>query len=160
MTLSWPLTFLRQGLICFPVHLHEGNVEKSFSQNVLKTNGWNLRWVIKVVKHFSYNKIFVYWGVSALAPGLYTCIKLCNFKCFLLWNRWAIFTRFHMGPSVKRVLPSCSNGSAPSNKMAAMPIYGKTLKNLLLQNQESFGAESWYIASRAQGLPSLFKWWP
>ena len=25
----------------------------------------------------------------------------------------------------------CSNGSAPLNKMAIMPIYGKTLKNLL-----------------------------
>ena len=34
------------------------------------------------------------------------------------------------------------------------------LKNLLLQNQESFEAESWYIASGTLGLPSLFKWWP
>ena len=48
-----------------------------------------------------------------------------------------------MGPIVERVLPVCSNGSALLNKMAAMSIYGKkTLKNLLLQNQESFGAES------------------
>ena len=34
--------------------------------------------------------------------------------------------------------------------MSTMPIYGqkkKTLKNLLLQNQESFKAESWYTAS-------------
>ena len=29
--------------------------------------------------------------------------------------------------------------------MAALPIYGKTLK-YLLQNQENFEAESWYIA--------------
>ena len=28
-----------------------------------------------------------------------------------------------------------------------------------IQNQESFGAESWYIALLSQGLPSLFKWW-
>ena len=28
--------------------------------------------------------------------------------------------------------------------MAAMSIYDKILKNLLLQNQESFGDESWY----------------
>ena len=34
-------------------------------------------------------------------------------------------------------------------------VWIKTLKNLL---QESFGAESWYKALRAQGLPSLFKW--
>ena len=33
----------------------------------------------------------------------------------------------------------------------------KTLKNLLLQNQESFVAESGYIASVSQALPSSFK---
>ena len=30
----------------------------------------------------------------------------------------------------------------------------KTLKNLLLKNQESFEAASWYTASGTQGLPS------
>ena len=50
------------------------------------------------------------------------------------------FLRFQKGPSVKRVLIICLNGSTPLNKMATMPIYGK--KNLLLQNQESFEAES------------------
>ena len=39
------------------------------------------------------------------------------------------------------------------------PYMVKTIKNLLLQNQESFGAESWYKALRTQGLPNLFKWW-
>ena len=34
--------------------------------------------------------------------------------------------------------------------MAAMPIYGKTLKIFLLQ--ECFEAESWYIASETQDL--------
>ena len=34
-------------------------------------------------------------------------------------------------------------------------IWYKTFKNLL-QNQESFGAESWHMASRTHGLPSLF----
>ena len=33
--------------------------------------------------------------------------------------------------SVEKMLTICSNGSVPLNKMAAMPIYGKTLKNLL-----------------------------
>ena len=36
----------------------------------------------------------------------------------------------------------------------------KTLKNLLLLNQESFNAEFKYIALRTLGLPNLFKWWP
>ena len=67
------------------------------------------------------------------------------------------FTRFHMGPSVERVLPSCLNGSGALNKMASLSIYGKNLKNLLLQNQESFWAETWYIALLSQALPSFFK---
>ena len=32
------------------------------------------------------------------------------------------------------------------------PYMVKTLKNLILQNRESFGTESWYIASRTQGF--------
>ena len=39
--------------------------------------------------------------------------------------------------------------------IAAVPIYGKRLNHLLLQNQESFEAESWYVASRTQGLLSF-----
>ena len=39
-----------------------------------------------------------------------------------------IFTRSHMGHSVERMLTNFSNGSAPLNKIAAMPIYGKSLK--------------------------------
>ena len=35
------------------------------------------------------------------------------FKCLLLKKGLAIFTWFHMGPSVERVLTISSNGSAP-----------------------------------------------
>ena len=42
---------LRQGQIC----VHIQNVEKPFTQNVLKTKGWNLKCMIKEVKLFSYN---------------------------------------------------------------------------------------------------------
>ena len=41
--------------------------------------------------------------------------------------------------------------------MAAMPIYRKPIKNLLLQDQEGFEAEFWYIASGTQELPLLLK---
>ena len=53
-----------------------------------------------------------------------------------------MFIRVHIGLSVEGVIIICSNGSAPLNKMSIMSIYGKTLKNLLLQNQESFKTES------------------
>ena len=38
-------------------------------------------------------------------------------------------------------------------KMAAMPIYcKKSLKNLLLQNQKSYGPETWHVALGTQAL--------
>ena len=65
------------------------------------------------------------------------------------------FSSNHVEPSVKGGLKICSNGQGLLIKMATMPI--KTLKNLHLQNPESFGAEPWYNASGTHGLPSLFK---
>ena len=62
-----------------------------------------------------------------------------------------MFIRFHMGP-VERVLSISSTGSALLNKIAAMPIYGKTLN--FFSRTKSFEAETWYIASETQGLPS------
>ena len=54
----------------------------------------------------------------------------------------------------------CSNGQGHMTKMAAIPIYGKNLKNLLLWNQKADDLETWYAPSGARVLPSLFKWWP
>ena len=42
-------------------------------------------------------------------------------------------------------------------KMASRPIYGKTFKNLLLQNQEANDLETWHTSSGTQVLPNLFK---
>ena len=51
----------------------------------------------------------------------------------------------------------CSNGPGHMTKMAAMPVYDKSLKHLLLQNQKADDLETWYAASGARVLPSLFK---
>ena len=51
----------------------------------------------------------------------------------------------------------CSNDQGHVTKMAAMPIYGKNLKNLLLRNQKADDLETWYAALGAHVLPSLFK---
>ena len=51
----------------------------------------------------------------------------------------------------------CSNGPGHMIKMAAMTMYGKTLKNLLLPNQKADDLETWYAVSGARVLPSLFK---
>ena len=39
-----------------------------------------------------------------------------------------------------------SNELGHMTNMAAMPIYGKNLKNLLLQNQLTNDLETWYVA--------------
>ena len=41
--------------------------------------------------------------------------------------------------------------------MAAMPIFGKNPKNLLLQNQLTFDLGTLYVALFMQVLPRLFK---
>ena len=68
-----------------------------------------------------------------------------------------VFFKLHVEPSFEGGLKIYTNSHGPLDKMAAMPIYGKTLKTLLLQNQESFGADSWYMASETKGLPILIK---
>ena len=45
-------------------------------------------------------------------------------------------------------------------KMAAMLIYGKNLKNLLLQNQWTDDLETFYVTLCTQGLLRLFKLLP
>ena len=50
MVEGWSLTILQQGQICAPMYLYGENVKKSFSQNVLNTNGWNLQCMIKLLK--------------------------------------------------------------------------------------------------------------
>ena len=45
-------------------------------------------------------------------------------------------------------------------KMAAMPIYGKNLKKSFSSEPNANDLETWYAASGAWVLPSIFKWWP
>ena len=51
-----------------------------------------------------------------------------NFFC--LETAGPIETKFHVEPPYDRGTRICSNGPGHITKMAAMPIYGKSLKNL------------------------------
>ena len=51
----------------------------------------------------------------------------------------------------------CSNGPGRITKMAAMPIYGKNLKNLLIWKQKANDLDTWYATLGARVLPNLFK---
>ena len=66
--------------------------------------------------------------------------------------------KFHVDPPRDGGMKVCSNGPGHMTKMAAMPIYGKTLKTLLLWNQKTDELESCYVALGARVLPNLFKW--
>ena len=50
------------------------------------------------------------------------------------------------------------NGTGHMAKMATMPIYmyGKTFKNLLLQNQKSYDLETWHVALGTRALQRLY----
>ena len=62
-------------------------------------------------------------------------------------------------PSVKGDWKFVEMVTVYKSRSLPCPYMVKTLKNLLLQTWESFGAESWYKAWKTQSLPSLFKWW-
>ena len=49
---------------------------------------------------------------------------------------------FHVEPPWDGGTKVCSNGPGHMTMMAAMPIYGKNLKNLLLQNQKAYDLET------------------
>ena len=49
------------------------------------------------------------------------------------------------------------NDPGHMTEMAAMSIYGKNLKNLLLQNRRSYDFETWHATSGTQVLQSLYK---
>ena len=69
---------------------------------------------------------------------------------------WPIKANFYAEPPWEGGTKVYINGPGHMNKMAAMPIYGKSLKNLL-QNQKSFDLETWRVASGTQVLQSLYK---
>ena len=49
------------------------------------------------------------------------------------------------------------NGLGYMTKMATRPIFGKTLKKLLLQNRMSNDLETWHAKSGTQALQSFYK---
>ena len=68
MTVDWPLTFFTAGQIYVPLHFIWRKYWKSFSQNDLKTNGWNLQCMIILLKLLVTIKI--------LSPGGYLSLPL------------------------------------------------------------------------------------
>ena len=66
-------------------------------------------------------------------------------------------TKVHMRAQGRMGMKIHTNELGHLINMAAMPMYGKNLKNLLLQNQQTDDLETWYVALFMQVLPRLFK---
>ena len=64
-------------------------------------------------------------GYLPLPLGYIHVLNCVSSYVFFSETACAIFIRFHMGPSVERILTIYLNGSAPLNKIDAIPIYGK-----------------------------------
>ena len=80
----------------------------------------------KIIKTFQLQWNFVPWGLSTLAPVLYTYINLCHFlSVFFSQTARAIFTSFHMGSFCRKGIDNFFKNTKPLNKIAAIPIYGK-----------------------------------
>ena len=68
-----------------------------------------------------------------------------------------IKAKFYVEPPWEGGTKVYMNGPGHMTKMAAMPIYGKNLKNLLFQNQTSYDLETWHVASGTQTLQSFYE---
>ena len=132
-----------------------GNV----SQIVSMTNCWNLQCVIREVKRYSFNQTFVPWGLSALPLGYIHVFNCVIFQISILKLLEQISTDFTWGLLSKGYGQFVQMVPRHWTRWPSCPYMVKSLNSFLLQNQESFGAESWYIVSLSQALPSLFKWW-
>ena len=76
---------------------------------------------------------------------------------FFSETAWPIKAKFYVKPPWEGGTKVYINGPGHMTKTAAMPIYGKNLKNLLLQNQKSYDLETWYVALGTKALQSLYK---
>ena len=75
-------------------------------------------------------------------------------KVFSLESAMPIEAKFRLVSSWDGGMKVCSNGPGHMTKMAAMPIYRKNIKKLVLWNQKADDLESSYAASSTRVLPS------
>ena len=127
MILAWPLMFLQYGQICIPILLYGEKLKNHFPKMYLKTNGWNLQFMIKVVKPFRNDQTFVPCEFSAL---VHKRIYLVIFKHLFLWNHLTNSHQISHGSFCLRDIDNLLNGYAMLNKMVTFPymVKKKSLK--------------------------------
>ena len=92
-----------------------------------------------------------------MCVGVYVCCMSTFSNIFSSETTGPIEAKFHMESPWDRGTKVYSNGPGHMTKWPPCLYMVKTLKNLLLQNQKADDLETWYAASGARVLPSLFK---
>ena len=85
---------------------------------------------------------------------MYVCMSTFS-NIFSSETTGPIKAKFHMEPLWDGGTKVYSNGPGHMTKTAAVPIYGKNLKNLLLRNQKADDLETGYAALGAKVLQNL-----
>ena len=62
-----------------------------------------------------------------------------------------------MEPPWDRGTKVCSNGPGHMTKVVAIPIYDKNVKKSSSPQPKAYDLETWYVASGARVVPTLFK---
>ena len=74
---------------------------------------------------------------------MYMCLYVTFSTIFSSETTGPIEAKFHMEPPWDGGTIICSQGPGHMTKMAAMSIYGKNFKNLLLRSQKADDLETW-----------------
>ena len=104
--------------------------------------------VIRCLAHLSRRLLGELIGKVGLRRLSVVRLSVCRLHSINISSEttWPVKVKFHMKPSWDGGTTVCSNAPGHMTKAAAMPIYGKKLKNLLLRHQKAADLETWYAA--------------
>ena len=105
IVVCWHLTFLRQGQVCFPMHLYGKNLQKSSSPKPSLPYGWIFAYIIgngratKIAKLMVVHWHLITFRPSSVRPCVCRCIHPLTFSNgFSSEAAEPILLKFHMKP--------------------------------------------------------------
>ena len=154
MVIHWHLTFLRQGQVCFLMHLYG---KKTFKNLTLQNRGWLVAESLhissgtgglqKLLKN-NYHTLTFNLFTARLFASVCICIApyICMEKMLIISNGFSseapgpVLLKFHAEPPWAGEWKIAKMGMVHWSKWLPCPYMVKTFKNLLLHNQISPGS--------------------
>ena len=159
MVIHWQLTFLRQGQVCFLMHLYGKKHLKILFSKPRMACGWIFAYIIWNVRSTKVDKIIVIdWPLTLLRRltfNLFTARSslllyafvwapyICMEKMLIISNGFSseasgpVLLKFHAEPPWAGEWKIAKMGMVHWSKWLPCPYMVKTFKNLLLHNQIS-----------------------